>query len=66
MKRRDLEQKMKEAGWWYLRSGADHDIWTNGTDIMPIPRHREINERLARSILKEIEKLGRNKDENSL
>lgn len=52
MKRRELEKKLKKAGWRFLRSGADHDIWTNGKDIEPIPRHNEINERLAKAILK--------------
>lgn len=54
MKRRDLEKKLKEAGWYLLRNGADHDIWTNGKDIEPIPRHKEINERLAKAILRKL------------
>lgn len=52
MKKRDLEKKFKQAGWVFLRDGADHDIWTNGEDIEAIPRHREINERLAKAIIK--------------
>lgn len=52
MKKRDLEKKFKQAGWFFLRSGADHDIWTNGEDIEAIPRHREINERLAKAIIR--------------
>lgn len=52
MKKRDLEKKLKKAGWSFLRSGADHDIWTNGDDIEAVPRHREINERLAKAIVK--------------
>ena len=54
MKRRDLEKKLEEAGWYLLRNGADHDIWTNGKDIEPIPRHKEINERLAKAILRKL------------
>ncbi|MDO4485705.1 MAG: type II toxin-antitoxin system HicA family toxin [Bacillota bacterium] len=54
MKRRDLEKKLKEAGWYLLRNGADHDIWTNGKNIEPIPRHKEINERLAKAILRKL------------
>lgn len=54
MKRRDLEKKLKEAGWYLLRNGADHDIWTNGKNIEPIPRHKEINERLAKTILRKL------------
>lgn len=52
MKKRDLEKKLKKAGWMFLRSGGDHDVWTNGEDIEAIPRHREINERLAKAIIK--------------
>lgn len=52
MKKRDLEKKLKKAGWMFLRSGADHDVWTNGEDIEAVPRHREINERLAKAIIK--------------
>lgn len=52
MKRTDLEKRFKKKGWWYLRSGGNHDIWTNGKDIEPIPRHKEINENLAKAIIK--------------
>ncbi|MBR5584514.1 MAG: type II toxin-antitoxin system HicA family toxin [Lachnospiraceae bacterium] len=52
MKRRDLENKFKKAGWQFLRSGGDHDIWTNGKDVEAIPRHRELNERLAKALIK--------------
>ncbi len=52
VKRRELERKLKEAGWFFLRHGGRHDVWTNGTQEEPIPRHSEINETLARKILK--------------
>lgn len=52
MKRTDLENKLKKKGWKYLRSGGNHDIWTNGKDIEAIPRHKEINENLAKAIIK--------------
>lgn len=52
MKKRDLEKKLKKAGWFFLRSGSDHDVWSNGEEIEAIPRHREINERLAKVIIK--------------
>lgn len=52
MKRRDLIELFEEKGWYYLRDGADHDIYTNGEKIEPIPRHREINEKLARKLIK--------------
>jgi len=52
MKQRDLIKKFEKAGWWLLKHGSNHDIYTNGIDIEPVPRHREINERLAQAIIK--------------
>ncbi|MCD8091003.1 MAG: type II toxin-antitoxin system HicA family toxin [Clostridiales bacterium] len=52
MKRRDLIKKLEANNWYFLRHGQDHDVYTNGTDIEPIPRHREIEERLAKAIIK--------------
>jgi mRNA interferase HicA len=52
VKRRDLERRLADCGWHFLRRGGSHDVWTNGTQEEAIPRHREINERLARAILK--------------
>ena len=51
MKRKHLEKLLRSAGWYLLRHGSDHDIWTNGAEIEPLPRHKEINERLAKHIL---------------
>ena len=52
MKRRDLEQGLRELGWHFVRHGGNHDTWTNGKDIDQIPRHKEINEVLAIKILR--------------
>lgn len=52
MKRRVLIKKLTDNGWWLLRTGANHDIYTNGTKSEPIPRHREVNEMLAHAIIK--------------
>ena len=37
-----------------LRSsnGGNHDLYTNGISVEPIPRHPDIRERLARDIIK--------------
>lgn len=43
---------MKDLGWWFLRHGGNHDVWTNGKETEPIPRHNEVNELLAKKILK--------------
>ncbi|HYI12495.1 MAG TPA: type II toxin-antitoxin system HicA family toxin [Thermoanaerobaculia bacterium] len=52
MKRRDLEKRLTACGWWFLRSGGRHDVWTDGGSEEAVPRHREINERLAQAILR--------------
>lgn len=52
MKRKDLIKRFKRNGWWILREGANHTIVTNGTDFEAVPRHSEINERLAQEIIR--------------
>lgn len=52
MKRRELIKKLESNGWWLMRSGSNHDIYTNGTKCEPIPRHPDINEILAKAIIK--------------
>ena len=59
MKRKDLEKTLKRMGWWFLRHGGRHDVWTDGDRQEPIPRHTEINEKLARSILRKAKKWGK-------
>lgn len=52
MKRADLERLFKKNGWHFERNGGNHDIWTNGKETEAIPRHREINEMLAKALIK--------------
>lgn len=52
MKRKVLLKMFIENGWWKLRDGANHDIYTNGCRNEPIPRHTEINDMLAKAIIK--------------
>lgn len=52
MKQRDLLKKFFDNGWWVLREGGNHIIITNGKDIEAIPRHKEVNEQLARALLR--------------
>lgn len=56
MKRRDLITKVEAAGAALIRHGGKHDIYHNPvTGIsQPIPRHKEINEILARKILRDL------------
>jgi len=52
VKKRELQEKLRKFGWWFLRHGTRHDVWTNGENKIEIPRHREINEITAGNILK--------------
>ncbi|MFQ3169777.1 MAG: putative RNA binding protein YcfA (HicA-like mRNA interferase family) [Limisphaerales bacterium] len=56
MKRRDLIRKVEELGCSLIRHGGKHDWFQNSETkvCQPIPRHREINEHLARNILRKL------------
>lgn len=53
MKRRDLIKKLETAGYVKLRDDGDHTVYhKKGCPMIPVPRHRELNENTAKSILK--------------
>lgn len=52
MKRKDLIKLFEKNGWRILREGANHTIYTDGKRCEPIPRHTELNEVLAKKIIK--------------
>ena len=54
MKREDLLRQPREAGCNLVRHGGNHDWYENPATgaQQPVPRHREINEHLARHILR--------------
>ena len=56
MKRRDLIKKIEEQGATLIRHGGKHDWYQNAETkaCQPVPRHNEINEHLARSILRKL------------
>lgn len=55
MKRRNLIKRLERIGFMFERSGENHDIYRRGNEYEVIPRHKEINEKLARAILKKWE-----------
>lgn len=61
MKHRKLIKEVELCGWWLERSGKSHDIYTNGTQIEPIPRHPDVNEWTAKDIIKRVKKNPRRK-----
>lgn len=52
MKQRDLVKKLEAVGFKFTRHGGNHDIYKRGDDEEKVPRHREVNERLAKAILR--------------
>ena len=52
MKRRDLIKRLEAAGFVFYRHGGSHDVYARNGEIEQIPRHKEINEKLAKAILK--------------
>lgn len=52
MKQRELIKRLEKAGFIFCRHGGDHDIYARGTDIEQVPRHKEIKENLAKSIIR--------------
>ncbi len=52
MKQRELIKRLENAGFIFERHGSNHDIYVRGTEREEIPRHKEINERLAKAILR--------------
>jgi predicted RNA binding protein YcfA (HicA-like mRNA interferase family) len=54
MKRVDLIKKIEAEGCVLVRHGAKHDIYQNPAtgESQPVPRHREIDEPLAKKIIR--------------
>lgn len=57
MKRTDLIRKLEDSGCRFIRHGGKHDWYKNPKSLVsqPVPRHSEINENLARHILKKLQ-----------
>ncbi len=56
MKRRDLIKRLEEMGCVLVRHGGKHDFYTNykTKQSQPVQRHKEINENLAKAIIKKL------------
>lgn len=54
LKRKELKRRLRELGWTLQRHGGKHDVWisADGSSTEYVPRHSEINERLAQVILR--------------
>jgi len=52
MKQRELIKRLEKAGFIFYRHGENHDVYIKNDEIEMIPRHKEINEQLAKAILR--------------
>jgi mRNA interferase HicA len=57
VKRRELLRHLERYGCQLLREGANHTVYVNRAKAKSstIPRHREINDFLARKICRDLE-----------
>jgi predicted RNA binding protein YcfA (HicA-like mRNA interferase family) len=60
MKRKELVRQLEEMGCIFIRRGRRHDWYQNPrTKIaQPIPRHNEINDNLAKHVIKMLKQDG--------
>lgn len=58
MKARDLKSRLSRLGYRDTGRGTKHEKWSNGIYTVSVPRHKEIAEGTARSILKEAVEYG--------
>jgi predicted RNA binding protein YcfA (HicA-like mRNA interferase family) len=56
MKRRDFIRHLEALGCELFREGGNHSVFINRKDqkISTVPRHREINDFLARKICRDL------------
>ncbi len=57
MKRVDLMRHLERHGCEFLREGGNHSVYVNraAQKSSSVPRHREINEFLARKICRDLQ-----------
>ena len=52
MRRKDLIKRLESNGWTLYRHGGNHDIYKKGKERECVPRHQEIDEMLAKTIIR--------------
>ena len=51
--RRDLIRYLEENGFYLLREGSNHSIYTNGVKTIPVKRHKTLDRITANEICKQ-------------
>ena len=53
VKRRDLVRYLEENGFYLLREGANHSIYTNDKKVIPVKRHKQFDRITANETCKQ-------------
>lgn len=53
VKRRDLIRYFEQNGFYLLREGSKHSIYTNGERTIPIKRHKQFDRITANELCKQ-------------
>jgi mRNA interferase HicA len=53
VKRRDLVKYLEDHGFYLLREGQKHSIYTNDVKVIPIKRHRTLDRITANELCKQ-------------
>ena len=53
VKRQDLVKYFEENGFYLLREGRKHSIYTNGIKTVPVKRHRVLDRITANELCKQ-------------
>ena len=53
IKRRDLIKYLESNGFYLLREGNNHSIYTNNTKMVPVKRHRIMDRITANELCKQ-------------
>ena len=51
--RRELIKYLEESGFYLLREGGKHSIYTNGIKTIPVKRHRSFDRITANELCKQ-------------
>ena len=53
VKRRDLIRYLEKNGFYLLREGGKHSIYTNDKKFVPVKRHRQLDRITANELCKQ-------------
>jgi len=53
VKRRDLLKYLETNGFYLLREGSKHSVYTNGTKTIPVKRHSSFDRITANELCKQ-------------